>query len=190
MDQATINFLGRSILKYRQFKLSFVPQKYLITGKATSVGWADDKELRIATKRSLSTWLDVFVHETCHLDQQLQRPKWHDVREDALGKLDDWLAGKKVDYVDKYIRLVVELEWDCEMRSVRKISRNKLPVDLKRYAQMANAYILGYHWMFNNRKWCKKSYETTRIWSLMPEKIIPLKTALFTPAKITHPYFD
>ena len=105
MDQATINFLGRSILKYRQFKLSFVPQRYLITGKATSVGWANDKELRIATKRPLSTWLDVFVHETCHLDQQLQRPKWHNVREDALGKVDDWLASLKC----------IDVQFDDEM---------------------------------------------------------------------------
>lgn len=190
MDQATINFLGRSILKYRQFKLSFVPQKYLITGKATSVGWADDKELRIATKRPLSTWLDVFVHETCHLDQQIQRPKWHSIREDAIGKLDEWMGGKRIDYMDKYMRLVIELEHDCELRSTKKIKANKLPVDLKQYAQMANAYILGYHWTLNTRKWCKKSYETTSIWSSMPEKIIPLKDALWPNSKLTDPYYD
>ena len=190
MDQATINFLGRAILRYRQFKLSFVPQKHLITGKAISVGWADNKELRIATKRPISTWVDVFVHETCHLDQQLQRPKWHNVREDALGKVDDWLAGKNVHNVKKYILLVTELEWDCEKRSIRKIARNRLSVNLKEYAQMANAYILGYHWTLANRKWCKKSYETTRVWSQMPEKLISLKTALFPPANLINLFHD
>jgi hypothetical protein len=127
MDQATINFLGRAILRYRQFKLTFVPQKYLITGKATSVGWANDRELRIATKRPVSTWMDVFVHETCHLDQQLQRPSWHKHKEEALGKVDDWLSGKRVDHIESYMRQVVELEWDCERPSVRTIARNKLP---------------------------------------------------------------
>lgn len=190
MDQNVINFLGRAILKYQKHKITFVPQKYLVIGRATSTGWADDKELRIATKWPISTWIGVFVHETCHLDQQMQRPRWHDIREDAVGKVDDWLAGKKVDYVDKYIRLTVELEWDCEMRAVRKIIRNKLPVNLKQYAQMANAYILGYHWTYNNRKWCKKSYETVKIWSNMPEKIISLKTALFPPSKLTDLYYD
>lgn len=190
MDQATINFLGRSILKYRKFKLSFVPQKYLITGRATSVGWADDKELRIATKRPLSTWLDVFVHETCHLDQQLSRPKWSKSCEDSLRKVDDWMAGNNVNYVDRHIRMIVEMEWDCEVRALKKIKLNNLPVNFKEYAQMANAYILGYHWTYNNRKWCKKSYETTRIWEQMPDKIIPLKTALFPPAKLTDPYYD
>lgn len=190
MDQATINFLGRAILKYRQFKLSFVPQKYLITGKATSVGWADDKELRIATKRPISTWIDVFVHETCHLDQQLQRPFWHSNAENALGKLDDWLAEKRVDCIKKYILLVIELEWDCEKRSLRKIARNKLPVDLRQYAQMANAYIIGYHWTLANRKWCKKSYETTKVWSRMPSKLISLATALNPPKKLIDLYYD
>ena len=190
MDQNVINFLGRSILKYRQFKLSFVPQKYLITGKATSVGWADDKELRIATKRPISTWIDVFVHETCHLDQQLQRPSWHEKREDALGKLDQWLEGGKVNHMDEHIRLVIELEHDCELRAMRKIKANKLPINTDEYAQMANAYILGYHWTLGNRKWCKKSYESTKIWSQMPKKIIPLQKALWPDKKLTDLYYD
>jgi hypothetical protein len=61
---------------------------------------------------------------------------------------------------------------------------------MKQYAQMANAYILGYHWTLNNRKWCKKSYETSRIWSQMPEKIIPLKQALWPSARLTDLYYD
>ena len=109
-DQSVVDFLGRAILKYRKHKFTFVPQKYLITGKATSVGWADDKEVRIATNRPLSTWIDVFVHETCHLDQQIQKPKWHGIREDALGKVDEWLAGKNIHNIKKNILLVTELE--------------------------------------------------------------------------------
>jgi hypothetical protein len=190
MDQSIVNFLGRAILRYRKFKLSFVPQKYLITGKATSVGWANDTELRIATKRPISTWIDVFVHETCHLDQQIQRPQWHKIREQALGMVDNWLAGERVDGIKKYILLVTELEWDCERRSARKIARNRLPVNLKEYAQMANAYIIGYHWILKNRKWCKKSYETTYVWNQMPSKIVPLSVALNPPPKLIAPYYD
>ena len=190
MEQATVNFLGRAILKYRKFKFTFVPQKYLITGKATSVGWADDKEVRIATKRPISTWMDVFVHETCHLDQQMQRPQWHNVRETAIGKVDEWLAGKRVDNIYKPILLVIELEWDCERRSIRKIVRNKLSTNIEEYAQMANAYILGYHWMMKNRKWCKKSYENSKVWSKMPRKLIPLKMALHPPKRLTDPFYD
>ena len=190
LNQSVVDFLGRAILKYRKHKFTFAPQKNLITGKATSVGWADDKEVRIATKRPLSTWIDVFVHETCHLDQQLQKPKWHGVREDALGKVDEWLAGKNIHNIKKYILLVTELEWDCERRSMIKIKRNNLPTDLVEYAQMANAYILGYHWTLANRKWCKKSYESTRVWTRMPKKLISRETALNPPRKLTDLYYD
>ena len=189
MDQATINFLGRAILKYKTFKFTFVPQKYLITGKATSVGWADDKEVRIATKRPASTWTEVFVHETCHLDQQIQRPQWHKIREDALGKLDLWLGGKRVDNIKKYILLIVDLEWDCERRTLIKLKRNKLPTNLMDYAQMANAYILGYHWMATERKWCKKSYESSNIVSKMPRRLIPRSIAMKPPAKLMNLFY-
>jgi len=190
LNQSVVDFLGRSILKYRKHKFTFVPQKYLITGKATSVGWADDKEVRIATNRPLSTWIDVFVHETCHLDQQLQKPKWHEPREEALGKVDEWLAGKNIHNIKKYILLVTELEWDCERRSMIKIKRSNLPTDLVEYAQMANAYILGYHWTLANRKWCKKSYETTRVWTRMPKKLISRDIALNPPSQLIDLYYD
>jgi hypothetical protein len=134
--------------------------------------------------------MDVFVHETCHLDQQLQRPAWHRQKEDALGKLDEWLAGKRVDHIGEHILQVVELEWDCEKRSLRKIARNKLPVDLKQYAQMANAYVIGYHWTLANRKWCKKSYETTKVWSRMPTRLVPLMTALYPKDDLLELYYD
>jgi hypothetical protein len=49
---------------------------------------------------------------------------------------------------------------------------------------------LGYHCMFNNLKWWKKCYETTRIWSQIPEKIIDLNIALVPPAKLTDPFYD
>ena len=189
-DPNVIAFLGKSILKYRKHKFTFAPQRNLITGKATSVGWADDKEVRIATKRPVSTWIDVFVHETCHLDQQIQRPKWHNVRENAIGKVDEWLAGKNIHDIKKYILLVTELEWDCERRSMTKIKRNKMPTNLVDYAQMANAYILGYHWTLANRKWCKKSYENTRVWTRMPEKLISCAVALNPPRKLTDLYYD
>jgi hypothetical protein len=190
MDQATINFLGRAILRYRKFKLTFVPQKYLITGKATSVGWANNEELRMATKRPIATWMEVFVHETCHLDQQIQRPAWSNAKEEALRRMDEWLNKKRVDHIDHHVRQVIELEWDCERRSVRKIARNKLPINLKEYAQMANAYILGYHWTLNNRKWCKKTYESSYINSCMPRKIIPLALALNPSSKLIAPFYE
>ena len=55
---------------------------------------------------------------------------------------------------------------------------------------MANAYILGYHCTLKNRKWCKKTYETTYVWVRMPEKIIPLASALNPSPKLIAPFYE
>jgi hypothetical protein len=134
--------------------------------------------------------MDIFVHETCHLDQQLQRPAWHEHKEDSIEKLDQWLAGKKVKNIESHIHHVIELEWDCEKRSMRKISRNRLPMNLKDYAKMANAYILGYHWILRNREWCKKSYKTTYVWTHMPEKMVSLSEAINPSEELMAPFYE
>jgi hypothetical protein len=176
------NFLGRSILKYhKKIKISFHPSEKLVQGKVESTGWADNKELRIATAGDVNVWLGVFVHETCHVDQGVERPEWMEECEKGVALVDFWLGGKNYtkSKVAQAIKSVIELEWDCERRSLSKIKRNKLPVNVTEYAQMANAYILGYHWTLENRKWCKKSYKNPNVWKSMPTKLIPLSLALY-----------
>jgi len=188
-SSAIANFIGRSILKYRKFKITFVPQKYIVCERVRTGGIASETELRVATKHALPSWLEVFVHETCHLDQQIEQPPWFAEAEASISKMNEWLAGKPVKCIKKHIIAVIRLEHDCEVRTVRKLVRNKLPVDLKEYCQMANAYILGHHWILANRKWCKKSYETTKVWSRMPTKIISLKMAFHPSARLLS-WFD
>lgn len=178
-------FVGKSILKYHKKRIiTFHPSQKLVQGKVESTGWADNKELRVATGGDVDVWLGVFVHETCHLDQGMARPEWMERCEEGVGIIDEWLAGKnfqKKKVVDA-INRVIELEWDCERRSIAKIKKYKLPVNLKEYAQMANAYIIGYHWTLANRKWCKKSYRDSKVWKQMPTKLVPESVALY-PAK-------
>jgi hypothetical protein len=187
------SFLGRSILKYhKKIKISFHPLEKLVQGKVESTGWADNKELRIATAGDVNVWLGVFVHETCHVDQEIERPEWMEECERGVGVVDFWLGGKNYNKskVVQAINSVIELEWDCERRSISKIKKHKLPVNIKEYAQMANAYILGYHWTLENRKWCKKSYKNPNVWKAMPTKLISLSDALFPPEKLTDHFYD
>lgn len=185
-------FIGRSILKYhKKIRLSFYPTETLVQGKIESTGWADNKELRVATAGDIGVWLGVFVHETCHLDQGIERPEWMDTCEKAVGIVDDWLAGKNYTKkkVEEAIHRVIELEWDCEKRSISKIKRNKLPVNIKEYIQMANAYILGYHWTLDSRKWCKKSYQNTKVWKSMPTKLMSPSTAHYPTSKLMEVFY-
>lgn len=128
MDNACALFLGKSVLKYKHQKLTFVPQSHIKCGNAEVSGWADNTEIRVATKRDLETWLGIFVHETCHVDQHTSKPEWFEASEVAVQRLDDWLGGSKVDNIDHMVRRVIELEWDCERRALAKIRRNKLPI--------------------------------------------------------------
>lgn len=186
--QRVAAFIGKSVLRYRDKKLTFIPQKYLSHGRISCTGWVDENEMRIATYSRTSIWFEVFVHETCHIDQMNQRPKWFLRRLEALGKLDDWMKGRTPDGMEKATRLAIELEWDCEMRALRKIARSRLPLCRATYAQRANSYIMGYHWILKTRKWCRRSYEDNKVWSKMPRKMVSLKTAQYPPREILDLY--
>lgn len=178
MDDNLAMFIGRAILKYRKQQLCFVPKDYLKFGKSETVGWADGEEIRVATGKSPEMWLGVFIHETCHVDQSIQKPKWMEDCEKSVGLLDEWLKGEKVANIKSHVLKVIELEWDCERRAMAKIRTNNLPFDLYKYAKGANAYVLGYHWTLANRKWCTKTYRDTKTSSKMPNRLLPLKTML------------
>lgn len=188
MNSNVALFLGKAILKYDHQKLTFVPQKYMKCGNSEVCGWADNTEIRVATKRRLSVWLGVFIHETCHVDQCLSRRRWFSGKEDAVQKVDDWLGGARVAHIEKEIAKVIELEWDCERRAISKIKRNKLPINIKEYAKAANAYIIGYHSTLANRKWCKSSYMDKKVIAAMPSKLVSLKFALNPPKQYLDLY--
>jgi hypothetical protein len=174
-------FLGKCILKYHDKSIHFAPQRYLMVGGVSCVGWANDFGVKIATDNNKREWLSWFVHETCHLDQNATNPKWFSASEDALSKFEEWLAGRRVKNIDKIVKACIRLEHDCEQRTIRKIHRFKLPINVKEYAQKANAYLLGYYQSGIDRQWCKKSYEDDYIWKALPPKLFTLKTALKPP---------
>lgn len=180
-------FIGQSIMKYHKMvKISLHPTEKLKLGNIESTGWADKNELRVATGGDMPLWLGVFVHETCHLDQNAANPEWVEECERALGLIDEWLGGTNYSKsrISNSIGKIVELEWDCEKRSIAKIKKYGLPINIDEYCQMANAYILGYYWTLKNRKWCKKSYNNSKIWSLMPKRLIPQTYAILPPLEL------
>lgn len=174
-------FLGKCILKYHDKSIHFAPKSYLMVGGISCVGWADDNGVKIATGNDKREWLGWFAHETCHLDQDACNPKWFAASEEALAQFEQWLAGRRVKNIENVVRQCIKLEHDCELRTIRKILRYKLPIDVQEYAQKANAYLLGYYQSGIDRQWCKRSYEEDYIWKSLPQKLFPLKTALRPP---------
>lgn len=189
-NEKIFQFLGESIIKYSNQKIVFLPQKKIKVFDSEATGWATEKEIRIATKMPLEEWFPIYVHETCHVDQSIERKEWHAKLENCVGRLDRWLEGKPVKGINSSIDGVIELEWDCECRTVKKIKKYNLPVDIDDYIQKANAYIIGYNWTRVNRKWCKHSYTKESVWNSMPKKLVSLSTALNPTPKIMAPYYD
>lgn len=170
-------FIGYCILQYHKTRFEFQPSKKLKIGAITCTGEAVKGRLTIATGGELQTWLQVFLHETCHLDQRKERPAWFDKRDRLVTKLDAWLgctpSAKEVAWSD--ICKILELEHDCEVRALAKIKEFGLPINLCEYSQKANAYLLSYQNTFRARKWDSAPYTKASRWKKMPKELLPLK---------------
>ena len=136
----------------------------------------EDKELACAVGKDIDLWLTILIHESCHMDQFLENvPAWTD--NVGLEQTDSWLSGEDdvdMDQIEEEIRTGIDVELDCEKRSVKKIKQWKLDsiVDVEEYIQKSNAYILFYRWMHKNRSWYKigkEPYNIKDIVSRMPK---------------------
>ena len=69
--------------------------------------------------------------------------------------IDEWLNGKRITKarLTKAVENSKKLELDCEIRTVAKMKKHKLPIDTKEYIQMANTYVYFYNWVLENRRW-------------------------------------
>jgi len=144
-------------------------------------GYFDGKELVVATnKKKELDWVDILLHESCHMDQFLQKSKFWMPDEDALHIVHDWVAKKEVSPQKLVMGFsnTISMELDCEKRTVRKILKYKIPVDIGVYSQKANSYLFGYGYTHQTKKWYKSPYENPKIWKKMPEKLLTVKTYL------------
>ena len=53
---------------------------------------------------------------------------------------------------------VLELERDCELRTLYEIQAHRLPIDQIRFAQDAFRYLASYAVAYHRGKWCKFNY--------------------------------
>lgn len=143
--------------------------------------------LSVGIKKDIKKWLPIFVHETSHMDQWIEKSQlWLNAKDYQL--LNDWLQLK--DYpkedVEILVKKIITLEADCERRTIEKIKQHNLPIDVGYYAQRANAYLYFYQWMLKNRKWYKTApYEINEILYYMPKEILSTDSyfALLSPSR-------
>jgi len=165
-----------------KFNLQHVKRiKYPSTVDMKVSGYFDGEipELACATKKKKKAWVQILIHESCHMDQwSSNSPLWLKLDENnGYDLLDEWLGGKK--FKKKVIAGIIEdmlaLELDCEKRSVKKIKKNKLNIDCKQYIKEANTYMYFYPIMLKTGKWCDIApYTVKELVELMPDKFLDI----------------
>ena len=146
----------------------------------------DKPEMAIATGVPFEKWILTLLHESCHLDQEFdksikEKREWWDK---CCINFFEWIGGRKQmnqAQLDEAIRGTIDLELDCEKRTVAKIKKFNLGIDTKDYTQKANTYFFGYPIASELRKWTNWVYQQESIWSLAPEKFLPLEDYLLVP---------
>lgn len=136
-------------------------------------GFFDEKTLVVATnKKCKLDWIGTIIHESCHLDQFIEKSKVYMKDDLGLYVVEDWIKGKQKDKKKAFKAFIdtIRMELDCEQRSVKKFKKYKIKFDEKEYVQQANAYIFSYVYAFLNKKWYPVPYEKKSIVRRMPNE--------------------
>lgn len=121
--------------------------------------------------------LDLLIHESSHMDQWIEKLNLYVIskKKDDDEVFDSWLAGKNFSKqkINATIGRIQAVELDCEKRSIKKIKKYKLPINVETYIKKANSYIFLYTLIKENRKWTKTPpYRIKKIVNLMPGKFL------------------
>ncbi len=146
------------------------------------------KTIRTSAMKS-NDYLEILVHESCHLDQYFEDAELWDACEKS-DDVDNWIEGKEYANIESLIKAVKNLEIDCEVRAVAKIKKYNLPINISEYTQKANAYIWFHNYLYLKRFWPKPETAPNNlkiIWETMPKKFLNNYDVL--PKKI-HNLFD
>ena len=138
-------------------------------------GYFDEQTLAVATKKEkMQDWLDILVHESCHLDQFLSGPKVWMEDEQTLFIVEGWIHGKNFTKkkLENGFKNTIALELDCEKRTVAKMQKYGIRFNKKQYIQKANSYLFSYTYAYVNKVWYPKPYENPEIYNHMPSKFL------------------
>lgn len=163
----------------------------LIEGKIRSSGYFDpaNKELKIGKNRP--DWLQLLVHESCHVDQWIENAKcWQNEGKIGNDIIDAYLLGKDFNHnkLKKAFKNTILLELDCERRAIDKIVEYDLPINISSYIQRANAYLFYHHRAMKLRTWDPMFYNKIGLISNMPTKILDIDRYISLP-KTMEKYF-
>ncbi len=125
------------------------------------------------------------LHEWSHMDQWAESdPVWTnnmfkrgDTYKESVDMIDEWMKGTEVDNIDTYIDAAVNVELDCEIRTIKKIHglhlEDKLKFSIDEYIQKANSYIYLYRYIKEAKAWNitgQAPYLVEDVWKNFPKE--------------------
>jgi hypothetical protein len=159
-----------------KINLSLVAEKTIrLNEQIECSGFFDETTLAASVNKKESEWISILIHESCHMDQFLDKKSLWVKNSDPIDSLDKWLKGENIKEKDllKSINSAILLELDCEIRTVKKYIKYKIPFDKETYIQKANAYILSYWATYRDKKWYPFPYQNKKIYGKMPKVFLP-----------------
>jgi hypothetical protein len=160
-DQNVQDFLDlvHSSLKKMKFKLVLTIDN-LFVGKSSVSGYFDEVDKVIKISILDEDFLEVLVHEFCHFLQFSEGdPKYTRLflnGENMLDELWSWLDGygeMETKRKNLIFNSVIEMERDCEKRTIELIKKYSLPIDLDNYKNNAIMYLYYYTYAKKFRTW-------------------------------------
>lgn len=159
-------------------KLILYNQKYIEEDGEKFGGWFDPigMELHCAFPDKIqSKYVEVLIHESCHMDQWIENTKYWSIERENNSLDEFWkiLKGIKVKNLKFHLRNVQMMEAECEEMAIEKIKFYDLGIDINKYTQKANSYLLFYTLLIETKKWTDyPPYKYGVIWRKMPIKIL------------------
>jgi hypothetical protein len=142
-------------------------------------GWVDfeKKEFVCAIKN-----FNVFIHEYCHFLQWKENKNC--INQELYEVLFNWINGNEYDsdLLNKSFYHIIEIERDCELKSINLISKYNLNVDVKQYIKQANSYLFSYYLNKKYRKNPKTPIYLTNVINYMPETILDINDYINGPS--------
>jgi hypothetical protein len=138
-------------------------------------GWVDVDNRQLAA--TVGGWngldIQVLIHEYSHFLQWKTKRIYYLNKVKHCGTYFNWLEGEdhKDSVIDKSLKKVIELEWDCECNVIKLIKKYKLDIDITNYIKCANSSLLFYHISREKRKWCEYSPSNSDVIKNMPEDL-------------------
>lgn len=149
--------------------------------------------LGIANGLSESEYYEILVHEFCHAqqykentnewvnsrltkeEQQIYSTDSIDLRNKETGDLFTYWLENLVELpevvVEDLLNRTIEVEFDCEKRSIQLINQMKLDININEYTQKANAYIISYVYAKQYREWISGLSSDSTFYKTLPSEL-------------------